>query len=881
MPGHAAPLRTSDPRKLGPYLLHGRLGQGGMGTVYLGRIGAGPWLAIKVIRDEYASDEDFRGRFRREAENARRVARFCTASVVDADPDGDPPYLVTEYVEGPTLSKAVATNGPLRSADLEQLAVNVATALTAIHNAGIVHRDLTPANVLLSPVGPKVIDFGVARATDLVTVVREAQRIGTPGFMSPEQVSGAPVGAAADIFAWGGIVVYAGSGRLPFGEGATDAVLYRVVNEEPRLEGLDGALRSLVEQAMRKDPAARPTAQSLLMRLVGEPMTITVLNPPGGAAPSVPHPSIPPTPAASPAPSGRRSRRSRREKRAAAAAQAAQLPAAQVPAAQVPAAQVPAAQMPVAQVPAAQAPAGKAPTAQRPAAQFPAAQFPAAPTRTGAAPPDQAVPARGPISAAKPAPAARPAPTPAAGSPAGPAPVPRPAPGAASAAGAPGAPGKRRNRRTVVLGGLLALAVAGTAGGVVLASGSGGSGSGSGSGGTATATDLVAVSRQLAADATAVRASNPALARRLSLAAFRAHETAEADRAVLVSFLPVTATKITMPTAVTQAVALGPDGRLMATAGTDHTVRLVTLADLTHPVTAATIGGFGAPVTAVAFSPDGRTLAAASADHTTRLFDVTDRSHPRAVATLLGHISPVEAVAFSPDGRLLATGADDRTARLWNISDRGRPVFVESLTGHYGFVTAVAFAAGGRIAVTAGIDGSARLWDVRDPKSPVQVSAIMGQAGAINSAAFSPDGQLLVTGGDDGTDRLIDITDPAHPRQVAQVTGHSGRVTAVAFAGSLLLTGSLDGTVTVHDVTDPRAPSLVATLPDSSRGVEALAVSGDASILASGDDDSAALVRTLRPATLASLACANPANRPDATLWRQYAPQVATPPAGC
>ncbi len=837
MPARVLPLRAADPRRLGPYLLQGRLGQGGMGTVYLGRTGNGPWLAIKVIRDEYASDDEFRNRFRREAENARRVARFCTASVVDADPDGDPPYLVTEYVEGPTLSRAVATNGPLRSADLEQLAVNVATALTAIHNAGIVHRDLTPANVLLSPVGPKVIDFGVARATDLVTVAREAQRIGTPGFMAPEQASGAPVGAAADVFAWGGIVIYAGSGRLPFGEGATDAVLYRVIHEQPRLEGLDGTLRTLVQQAMRKDPATRPTAQELLMRLVGEPMAATVLGvpaptpPPTPGAPAAAATSTPPAVGSAPPKANRTSRAERKAARAAAA--------------------------------------GPASTP---------APVPPSPARPNPVPPSPARPT--PVAARRPAPTDPADPTTRIAR--SPVPAPRPESGARSVPPVATRPGADRSdegegghrKRGVVLAGVLALVLTGAAVGIVVTRGSSGGGS------TTPPPDLVAVSRRLAADATAVRGTNPALARRLSLAAYRAHDTAEADRALLASILPVTGTTVAMPTTRTLSVALRPDGGLLASAGSDRTVRLTTLSASGQSATAATVGGFGAAVTAVAFSSDGRTLAAADKD-TTRLIDVSDLKHPRIVATLIGHVSPVEAVAFSPDGTMVATGSDDRTARLWNIRDRAHPAFIESLTGHYGPVTAVAFASTRHLAATAGIDGQTRIWNVTNPKSPVEVSSVMGDSGAINSVAFSPGGQLLATGVDDGTTRLLDLTDPANPRQVASVAAHDMRVTSVAFAGRLLLTGSLDGTVTVHDTADEQAPVLVATLPAVPGSVAAVAVSGDRSTVATGDGNRTAIVRSLSPARLATAACADPANRPDAALWTDYAPQVTHPPAAC
>src|SRR5512135_1922386 len=233
-----APLRPSDPTRLGRYGVLRRLGEGGMGTVYLGRSETGRPVAIKVIRVDYARQDEFRARFRREAVNARRVARFCTAEVLDADPDAELPYLVTEYVEGSTLA-------------------SVAAELTAIHGAGVVHRDLKPSNVLLSPFGPRVIDFGVARAADAtVGVSQDLRRMGTPAFMPPEQVRGEPVGPAADVFAWGGVVAFAGTGRYPFGEGPLPVLLYRILSEEPSLSGLDDSLRPIVARALGKDSGA-------------------------------------------------------------------------------------------------------------------------------------------------------------------------------------------------------------------------------------------------------------------------------------------------------------------------------------------------------------------------------------------------------------------------------------------------------------------------------------------------------------------------------------------------------------------------------------------------------------------------------------------------
>ncbi|MDT3443680.1 PASTA domain-containing protein [Pseudofrankia sp. BMG5.37] len=265
LPGN--PLRPSDPRELGGYELLARLGEGGMGTVYLGRSPAGRRVAVKVVRAELADDPEYRARFRREAEVAQRVARYCTAEVLDAvDPSDGPPYLVTEFVDGPSLAETVAAHGPLGSADVERLAVSVASAMAVIHAAGLVHRDLKPSNVLLSQFGPRVIDFGVAWAPDSVTVTRDLV-VGTPAFMAPEQARGERVTAAADVFAWGGLMIFAATGRRPFGGGAVPTVLFRIVNSDPDLDGVDESLTDVVRDAMRRDPAERPTAGEIVSRL--------------------------------------------------------------------------------------------------------------------------------------------------------------------------------------------------------------------------------------------------------------------------------------------------------------------------------------------------------------------------------------------------------------------------------------------------------------------------------------------------------------------------------------------------------------------------------------------------------------------------------------
>ncbi len=275
MPGERSePLRAHDPRRLGSYELVGRLGEGGMGTVFLARSAAGVLVAVKVVRADLAPDDEFRRRFRSELDRVRQVPPFCTAEVLDADPDHEHPYLVVEYVDGPTLAEVVEQRGPLTAANLHGVAIGVATALTAIHGAGVIHRDLKPRNVLLAPGSPKVIDFGIARATESTGGLTQAgQLVGTVAYMAPERFGEAdvPISPAADVFAWGGVVAYAGTGRTPFGGDSAPATAGRILTQEPDLTGLTGSLRDLVAAALQKDPAARPSARELLDHLVAGP----------------------------------------------------------------------------------------------------------------------------------------------------------------------------------------------------------------------------------------------------------------------------------------------------------------------------------------------------------------------------------------------------------------------------------------------------------------------------------------------------------------------------------------------------------------------------------------------------------------------------------
>ena len=263
----AEDLLPSDPESVGPYRLIRRLGTGGMGQVYLAASPGGRLLAVKVIRPELAADPGFRSRFEREVRAARSVSGMFTAPVVDADADGQPPWLATAYVPGPSLRDAVHEHGPLPPDVVLTLAAGLAEALVAIHAAGLVHRDLAPTNVLLAGDGPRVIDFGISRAADASVLTQTGAIMGSPGYFSPEQAEGRPVGPSGDVFSLGAVLAFAASGEGPFGGGPAVALAFRVVNAPPNLSGVPGRLRPMIERCLAKDPAARPTPAELLASL--------------------------------------------------------------------------------------------------------------------------------------------------------------------------------------------------------------------------------------------------------------------------------------------------------------------------------------------------------------------------------------------------------------------------------------------------------------------------------------------------------------------------------------------------------------------------------------------------------------------------------------
>ncbi|WP_326647484.1 MULTISPECIES: serine/threonine-protein kinase [unclassified Streptomyces] len=268
--GSPLPLKAGDPEQIGPYQLIGQLGAGGMGKVYLGRSPSGHLAAVKVIHDFLADDNEFRARFQREVRLASLVNGPFTAQVLDADAQGGRLWMATQYVPGPSLNDAVTAFGPLPPRSLLALWLGLLSALQTFHSAGVIHRDLKPSNVLLAINGPRVIDFGISTHGGESRLTRTGVAVGTPGFMSPEQVAGSPVGPWSDIFALGSVLAFAASGTSPFGTGAPIALLYRILHEEPELIGLPNRVTALVRRCLTKAPEDRPTVGELLAGLAPE-----------------------------------------------------------------------------------------------------------------------------------------------------------------------------------------------------------------------------------------------------------------------------------------------------------------------------------------------------------------------------------------------------------------------------------------------------------------------------------------------------------------------------------------------------------------------------------------------------------------------------------
>lgn len=297
------PLEPGDPPQVGTYRLLGRLGAGGMGQVFLGVSRGGRKVAVKVMRADLVADPEFRSRFAREVAIARTVNGFYTAPVVDADPEASPPWMVTAYVPGPSLAGAVAERGPLSEAEVRDLAAALAEGLASIHAGGLVHRDLKPANIILAGDGPRIIDFGIARAVGASTMTAQGTIIGTFTYMSPEQVKGLAANAQSDIFSLGSVLVFAATGHGPFEADSLPAITHRILTQPPDLAGLPEPLRDLVTGCLAKDRAKRLTLDELLTRLAAADTASGVqapAHPQTVLAASASAPAL--TPAAAPAP---------------------------------------------------------------------------------------------------------------------------------------------------------------------------------------------------------------------------------------------------------------------------------------------------------------------------------------------------------------------------------------------------------------------------------------------------------------------------------------------------------------------------------------------------------------------------------------------------
>ncbi len=266
-------LQPGDPESIGNYRLHARIGAGGMGVVYLASDRSGRKVALKLIRDDLAAQAGFRARFAREVSAGRQVGGERTAHILDADVEAARPYLVSEYVPGGNLATFVAAHGPVNGDSMIGLAAGLAEGLVAMGAVGVIHRDLKPSNVLMAEHGPKIIDFGISVAADGTSLTQSGAVIGSPSWMAPEQAQGREATAAVDVFSWGATLAFAATGRHPFGEGRPDAILYRVVHEEPELTGMDPRLVPLVRSALQKDPTGRPSPEALLrsLRNLGAP----------------------------------------------------------------------------------------------------------------------------------------------------------------------------------------------------------------------------------------------------------------------------------------------------------------------------------------------------------------------------------------------------------------------------------------------------------------------------------------------------------------------------------------------------------------------------------------------------------------------------------
>lgn len=671
----ASPLDRADPRRIGRYRLVGRLGSGGQGVVYLAQGPDGRRVAVKVLHARLSDDPKARRRLLREIEATRKVRQFCTARVLDVDATGDRPYVASEYVPGPTLAELVRAEGPRGPDALERLATSTLTALSAIHRAGVVHRDFKPGNIIYGPDGPRVIDFGLARLQDGGSATTDS--IGTPAFIAPEVVYGEPADSRGDMFGWGVTMVFAATGEPAFGSDSIPAVLHRILHEEPDLEGLAEPVRSIVASCLSKQPADRPSATEALLALLAhdepdeqreagdhEPAATLAMEPPPPGEPDEQEEADGP-PVESAEEDGPPTDPGLGETLGGAATEPLRPPAIRgVPGRRV----------------LLGAAAGTVFLAAIPSLLLlkdgEATGPDGPPTPAGSAPPREVAEA-------------------------GILPV-QPDTVYTAVYSADGTELFTSSAEAVLRWNVAKKKVIETYRGVRSSLEPNPDGSAFASAASDNSVRLVEVAggRQIRS------MPHPSWVAALSWSPDgRTLATASHDGGARLWDVATGEVRLTLTghTDWVTSVDHSPDGRLLATASNDRTVRLW---DAVTGEPRRVLTGHTHWVQTVRFSPDGTRLASGGTDNAVRIWDA---GTGRRLAEFSGHRSRVNMVSFSPDGRTLASAGHDRTVRLWDVAT-GTSTAV--ITGHEDWVFAAGFTPDGSGLATAGADRTIRLWRI-------------------------------------------------------------------------------------------------------------------------------------------------------------------------